>query len=119
MADDAAGGAEIAVTDEMLTAGAMALSEALAAGAGSPGAVTLALLAAYRTMRALESEKPSGVTVYDVYQDKLRPVTRADVQSWEAISRAYAALRKHVDETHAKLQAEVMQIRSAAGLPHV
>ena len=49
----------------------------------------------------------------------MRPVTRADVQSWEAISRAYAALRKHVDETHAKLQAEVMQIRSAAGLPHV
>ena len=60
-----------------------------------------------------------AVTVYDVYQDKVRPVTRADVQSWEAISRAYAALRKHVDKTHAKLQAEVMQIRSAAGLPHV
>lgn len=55
--------------------------------------------------------------VYDVELDRVRPVTQADVDVWQAIEQAYNALRQHIDTSHAALVQRVRRIRSRAGVP--
>lgn len=112
MAEEAADSAEIAVTDEMLHQGRMALPD-------GPIHEPSHVIAIYRAMRAAEPERPSGVLIYDIASDERRPVTQADVDALVEVERAYGELRTHVAATHERLVEKVRTVRSRHGLPHV
>ena len=115
---DVAGDAEIVVTEEMLAAG-------WSATVGEADMYRLwlkndVLTGIYRAMRALEPLQQSAAvpTAYDVHYDVVRPVTQADVDTWQAVMTAYSALRRAVESGHAQLTAEIKTIRSRHGKPH-
>ena len=117
MRDEAAGGAEIAVTDEMRTAGC----ETHANCFGHDMDFGEAVSAVYRAMRALEPAqpaRPSRLTVYDISKDETRPATQADIAMFEAVTQAYGELRRQVEGIQARLLAQCAHIRSKHGLPH-
>ena len=115
MRDEAAGGAEIAVTEEMKSAGIDAFAETLNAHDDAHAVSQI-----YRAMRALEpaAEPSKPVLVYEIGTDKHRPITQADVQVFEAVMVAYGEIRRQVDTIHAQLQQKIGLIRSKHGLPH-
>ena len=96
MSEDAAGGAEIAVTGEMLDQGWALYIRRPSNAFGSDD-----LRAIYRAMRA------KGLQIYDVDIDDMRDVTAADVAKWQAVMKAYGTLRRRVAEVDAELMRDM------------
>ena len=101
MSEDAAGGAEIAVTGEMLDQGWALYIRRPSNAFGSDD-----LRAIYRAMRALEPAR-KGLQIYDVDIDDMRDVTAADVAKWQAVMKAYGTLRRRVAEVDAELMRDM------------
>jgi hypothetical protein len=68
-----------------------------------------------RTKREKMAEQPR---IYDIEKDEYRDATQADIEMLSAVAKSYGNIRKFVDQEHARLQEELKQIRSRAGLPH-
>ena len=108
MPEEAADGAEVVVTDEMLEAAFVVCVQTCTPGEMMPGGELCADI--YRAMRALEPA-PKGFRIYDPDTDDMRDVTAADVAKWQAVTKAYGTLRRHVEAVQAELMRDVAGVK--------
>jgi hypothetical protein len=55
--------------------------------------------------------------IYDIHEDAFRDATQVDLDQLQVVANAYGRLRDTIAEQHAKLQQELREIRSKAGVP--